>query len=714
MTHPTLSRIIRLSLLATASVALPLPACAAVSFLGVAAGDATSTSATVWTRAVDEAAAAKLTLWVSTDPGLTHSPLITTGLSTDASKDFTLKVGLSGLQPGTVYYYQFIGPANETSGVGKFKTAPDASTVAPLHFGFSGDMDGLMRPYALASTLPAQNFDFYENLGDVIYENASNAGSTNGTPGPNNSPSVTLSGTIPAPSATGATQAQLLADYAKKYREQFLAVNSGGQSGLKDFYAAQGIYALYDNHELGNRQYINGGAPAGGPVGDFASGAGVDARVSGNDVNPAGPFINQSGGFLSLQQVFLNYQPLAERGTVNAPSDPRSHGTKQLYFAQSWGKNAVFINLDTRSYRDIRIKTAANADDTTAPRANNPARTMLGATQLAALEQTLFNAQSNGVTWKFVTVSDPIDQLGPIGGSLALANLPDFGVGVDGNGKPSSYSPVSSDGGKSWIGGYRAERNALLKYIADHKITNVVFLSTDDHQTRVNELTYSPTDTEKQSSYVKVPYTFEIVAGPLGATGPDLFVNHTYAAVKQLADSIAAAQTAAGLEPVGLQGYPGLKNVRRENDPAAAANPSAVDFYSPDTFNYNTLDVSASGKLTVTSLGITATAQNVAAEYNAATNPVRPIFSFQVDPATSGIPPAACLFNWAETAYANLFAPATSTAQVSAPYTYRYYPKTNSYLGVSSVDNHVYYLGPDGVIQDVGALSSWLVTSKCQ
>lgn len=692
-----------------------LPACATVSFLGVAAGDPSNTGAVVWTRAVDNAGPANLTLWVSTDPSLNNSPLIATGLATDPAKDFTLKVPLTGLQPGTVYYYQFVGPANELSGIGKFKTAPDPTANAPVRFGFSGDMDGLMRPYALASTLPAQNLDFYMNLGDVIYENASNAGVTNGTAGPNNSPSVTLSGTLPTPSATGATQAQLFSDYSKKYREQFLPVNAGGQNGLQTLYAAQGVYALYDNHELGNRQYINGGAPAGGPVGDMPTGAGVDARVASNDVNPAGPFMNQTQGFLTLQQAYLNYQPVAERGTVNAPGDPRTHGSKQLYLAQQWGKNVLFINTDTRSYRDIRLKTAANADDTTAPRANNPGRTMLGATQLQLLEQVLFNAQSAGVAWKFITTSDPIDQLGPIGGALALANLPNFGTGVDGNGKLSPYSPVSSDGGKSWIGGYRAERNALLKYIADNKITNVVFLSTDDHQNRVNELTYSPTgETEKQSSYVKVPYTFEIVAGPLGATGPDLITNHSFAMAQQLAASLATAQTAAGVEPIGLLGYPGLTNVRRENDPSASAKPTAVDFYSPDTFNYNTLDVSSTGRLTVTSFGITATAQNSASEYNAAANPVRPIFSFQVDPAASALPPASCLFNWAETAYANLFAPATGYAQVLAPYTYRYYAKTNSYLGVSSADNHVYYLGPEGVLQDVGELSKWLATAKCQ
>src|SRR5262249_37215392 len=74
----------------------------------------------------------------------------------------------------------------------------------------------------------------------------------------------------------------------------------------------------------------------------------------------------------------------------------------------------------------------------------------------------------------------------------------------------SSYAPVNSDGGKSWMGGYRAERNQLLKFIADNHIRNVIFIATDDHQNRINELSYSPTgDTGNQSSYVKVPYCFE-------------------------------------------------------------------------------------------------------------------------------------------------------------------------------------------------------------
>jgi len=301
----------------------------------------------------------------------------------------------------------------------------------------------------------------------------------------------------------------------------------------------------------------------------------------------------------------------------------------------------------------------------------------------------------------FINISDPIDEIGPIGGNLTLVDPPTqaeygllgsitsitttaassgmtvtvastvglvvgqpvSGTNVPANtsiasintngttftinhtpampipsgtmltlsGAPSTYAPVTNDG-KSWMGGYRAERNALLKFIADNEIVNVVFLATDDHQNRINELLYSPTgQTGDQSIYIKVPYCFEIVCGPLGATGPDLISNHSFSLVKKLADSIANAESAAGLEPVGLAGYPGLRNVMRLGDPNADTLRQPADFYSPDTFNYNVLDVSADGKtLTVTSYGINSTVQNGFVEYDPVSNPERALFSFQI------------------------------------------------------------------------------------
>jgi hypothetical protein len=230
------------------------------------------------------------------------------------------------------------------------------------------------------------------------------------------------------------------------------------------------------------------------------------------------------------------------------------------------------------------------------------------------------SAQQAGIPWKFVAISTPIDQQTPIGGKLPEPNPNPWG----------GYK-MPQDKNKSWMGGYRAERNRLLKFIAENGIKNVVFLSTDDHQNRISRLAYSTNgQTDLQSTYATVPACFEIVAGPYGASGPNFCTIRKYEEIKSLADYIANAQSTNGIVPIGLQGYPGLSNVYREGDTNSLTSPSAVDFFSPNTFNYNVLDVSADGcTLTVTSRGIWPTAAD-SGQGVYATNAIRQILTFQV------------------------------------------------------------------------------------
>ena len=234
----------------------------------------------------------------------------------------------------------------------------------------------------------------------------------------------------------------------------------------------------------------------------------------------------------------------------------------------------------------------------------------MGKTQLAWLKQNLLDAQKNGTAWKFVAVADPIDQIGAIGSG--------------------------ADGGKSWIGGYRAERNELLKFIADNGIKNVIFLSCDDHQNRINELTYLDNINDPTSIRI-LPSAISVVDGPIGATGPDTITDHSFANVKALADKLAAKQVTDKVNPIGLDpNYAGLKNIYREGDPNADATRQAIDFYSPDTFNYTVFDVSADGKtLNIAVQGINSSAVNTFQEPSAA-NPVRTILSFSLD---ADVPP---------------------------------------------------------------------------
>jgi hypothetical protein len=77
------------------------------------------------------------------------------------------------------------------------------------------------------------------------------------------------------------------------------------------------------------------------------------------------------------------------------------------------------------------------------------------------------------------------------------------------------------------------------------------------------------------------------------------------------------------------------------------------------------------------------------------------------------LPATDCLLNWAEKNYPQLFSPAGAVSQTLSTYYYRYYKSTNAYVGISSANNDVYYLGPDGSLVDVGSLSGWLAQAKC-
>jgi pimeloyl-ACP methyl ester carboxylesterase len=77
-------------------------------------------------------------------------------------------------------------------------------------------------------------------------------------------------------------------------------------------------------------------------------------------------------------------------------------------------------------------------------------------------------------------------------------------------------------------------------------------------------------------------------------------------------------------------------------------------------------------------------------------------------------PQVDCLFNWAERAFPALFLPVGSPATVSTVYSYRYYAATKTWLWVSSLDNHVYFMGPDQMAQDLGPVSDWLPNAGCQ
>jgi hypothetical protein len=74
--------------------------------------------------------------------------------------------------------------------------------------------------------------------------------------------------------------------------------------------------------------------------------------------------------------------------------------------------------------------------------------------------------------------------------------------------------------------------------------------------------------------------------------------------------------------------------------------------------------------------------------------------------------PQDCVLNWAEKTYPAFFAPATSSITV-APYYFRYYTATATYLGFSSANGHLYYFSGATGLLDLGPQANWQSVAGC-
>lgn len=134
-------------------------------------GDVTEESALIWARADREAilqveygAEAELPEMRFTDP-----------VDLSADRDFTAKVWLEGLAPGTRYVYRVhvrdpVDASRATvSPIARFRTAPAQGEWEPLVFAYSGDAGQSYQPFRLLEAVRAEHPDFFLFLGDTIY-----------------------------------------------------------------------------------------------------------------------------------------------------------------------------------------------------------------------------------------------------------------------------------------------------------------------------------------------------------------------------------------------------------------------------------------------------------------------------------------------------------------------------------------------------------------
>ncbi len=135
---------------------------------GVASGDPTPTNVIIWTRVETVAVEVEVAWEMATDPAM--STIVQSGtVTTNADRDYTVKVDVGNLSPYTYYYYRF-NANGKYSMTGRTKTAPSgANTQVRLGvFSCSSYAHGFFNAYR--DLVNQNDVDAVLHLGDYIYE----------------------------------------------------------------------------------------------------------------------------------------------------------------------------------------------------------------------------------------------------------------------------------------------------------------------------------------------------------------------------------------------------------------------------------------------------------------------------------------------------------------------------------------------------------------
>jgi len=212
---------------------------------GVASGDPLSDRVILWTRLVNAAGVDLGLVWkVSTSPNMT-SPVRTGRAFAQASRDYTVKVDVTGLQPNTTYYYQFEF-RNVRSPVGITRTLPVGATsnVKLAVVSCSNYERGYFNVYQ--EIAKRNDLTAVIHLGDYIYEYG---------PGEYGPTAAEALGMVSPPrSATLQPQKECVA--LADYRQRYATYRS--DPALQELHRKNPWIVVWDDHETANDSWREG------------------------------------------------------------------------------------------------------------------------------------------------------------------------------------------------------------------------------------------------------------------------------------------------------------------------------------------------------------------------------------------------------------------------------------------------------------------------
>lgn len=243
----------------------------------VASGDPKSDSIILWTRILNDAAPADVTVAATVDAAIVlqvtavdnsaslDSNTALTGalvanVSVPAYADFdgTVRHKLTGLSADTIYYYQFVA-GDVRSRVGRFKTAPAATASRTVKFAYMSCQDWSANHWGAYSHLVAQDvttpadIDFVVHLGDYIYE-TDNVGAA-GAEALHGAITFPDGAAIPAPvfgdALPGGNYATTTADYRHLYKLY------RSDSRIQRMHERFPMVAVWDDHEFSDDAWMD-------------------------------------------------------------------------------------------------------------------------------------------------------------------------------------------------------------------------------------------------------------------------------------------------------------------------------------------------------------------------------------------------------------------------------------------------------------------------
>ena len=255
---------------------------------GVASGDPLPDAVVLWTRVTTEGGGPVDVTWELADDAAMTKIVTSGAFSTNADRDFTVKVEARGLTAGRTYYYRFRA-AGGMSKVGRTRTAPSGA-VDRLRFAMvacSSYAHGFFHGYRAISTY--LDLDAVIHLGDYIYEygNLEYGDVREYEP---------------------ITEALTLADYRMRHAQY------KRDEDLQEVHRQHVFITIWDDHETANDSYKDGAE---------------------NHSDTEGPFADRKA---AAQRAYMEWMPIREQAAG------------RIFRKLAFGDLADLVLLDTRLY----------------------------------------------------------------------------------------------------------------------------------------------------------------------------------------------------------------------------------------------------------------------------------------------------------------------------------------------------------------------------